>query len=373
MSVNEKMTAIADAIRGKTGTTELLTLDDMPTMIEGISTGGDIPEENFTLTGDCNYMFYGPNWAWYIEKFGDRINTVDMTNAEYMFGANTVEVIPFDFNFKDSQHYVSSMFYGSKVKDIQGKLVNMRPFSMNAMFMNCYNLRYLPEFENLDLTLLGQLNRFYGFQDLFSECTSLRYISPLLLNQLYTPGVVSEAPYDSGYIFSSFTNLFSLDELIGLNPMNCPSNSNMFSGFCFHACRCKEVQFMKNEDGTPIEAYWANQIIDLSRCVGWAGIDDLILGFNSGITEDKKVYDDDSYNKLRLNAEWYTTDPAYSRYNHDSAVKTIDTLPDVNQGSGNTIKFKGEAGLLTNEGAINTMTEEELAPAVAKGWTVAYS
>ena len=37
MSVNEKMTAIADAIRDKTGGTEKLTLDDMPKAIAEIA------------------------------------------------------------------------------------------------------------------------------------------------------------------------------------------------------------------------------------------------------------------------------------------------------------------------------------------------
>ena len=38
------MTALAEAIRGKTGGTELLTLDQMVTEIEGIEVGGTIPE-----------------------------------------------------------------------------------------------------------------------------------------------------------------------------------------------------------------------------------------------------------------------------------------------------------------------------------------
>lgn len=36
-----KLTAIADAIRGKTGKTDALTLDAMPTEIVGIETGVD--------------------------------------------------------------------------------------------------------------------------------------------------------------------------------------------------------------------------------------------------------------------------------------------------------------------------------------------
>lgn len=40
MALIDKLTAIADAIRGETGGTALLTLDDMATAIAGISSGG---------------------------------------------------------------------------------------------------------------------------------------------------------------------------------------------------------------------------------------------------------------------------------------------------------------------------------------------
>lgn len=40
MALTDKLTAIADAIRGKTGKEDALTLDQMPSEIEGIQTGG---------------------------------------------------------------------------------------------------------------------------------------------------------------------------------------------------------------------------------------------------------------------------------------------------------------------------------------------
>ena len=49
MSVNSKMTAIANAIRGKTGGTNLLTLEQMATEIEGIEK--NIPIEISTDAG----------------------------------------------------------------------------------------------------------------------------------------------------------------------------------------------------------------------------------------------------------------------------------------------------------------------------------
>lgn len=45
MALTNKLSAIGDAIRAKTGGTELLTLDAMPTAIAGIETGGrNLPE-----------------------------------------------------------------------------------------------------------------------------------------------------------------------------------------------------------------------------------------------------------------------------------------------------------------------------------------
>lgn len=49
-TVNEKMTAIADAIREKTGGTELLGLDAMAQAIAALETGGGLPEEIEAIT-----------------------------------------------------------------------------------------------------------------------------------------------------------------------------------------------------------------------------------------------------------------------------------------------------------------------------------
>lgn len=52
MSINSKMTAIADAIRDKTGKTEEMTLDQMATEIAAIETGGGNSSFSLTLTAD---------------------------------------------------------------------------------------------------------------------------------------------------------------------------------------------------------------------------------------------------------------------------------------------------------------------------------
>ena len=92
-----------------------------------------------------------------------------------------------------------------------------------------------------------------------------------------------------------------------------------------------------------------------------------------------QIKDDTSYQLLKDNEDSHTRYIAYSRYNHDSAVETINTLPDTSAylaesgGTTNIIQFTGESGSATDGGAINTLTEAEIAVAAAKGWTVTLS
>jgi hypothetical protein len=134
-------------------------------------------------------------------------------------------------------------------------------------------------------------------------------------------------------------------------------------------CRVKDITFA-TDNGTPYVRTWSKQTIDLSSNIGYAYSTDYILGYNSGITADKEVKDDATYQALKDDPDWFSIDVAYSRYNHTSAVNTINSLPDCSAGSGNTIKFKGASGSKTDGGAISNLTADEIAVATAKGWTV---
>ena len=54
MALTDKLTSIADAIRGKTGKTEEMTLDQMATEIAEIEVGGGNSSVSLTLTADGN-------------------------------------------------------------------------------------------------------------------------------------------------------------------------------------------------------------------------------------------------------------------------------------------------------------------------------
>ena len=70
------LTAIGDAIREKTGGTDLLTLDQMPAEIASIEiSGGGTETESIVLSGDCQYFGTGPLSSKFIELFGNKITT----------------------------------------------------------------------------------------------------------------------------------------------------------------------------------------------------------------------------------------------------------------------------------------------------------
>lgn len=61
MSVNSKMTAIADAIRSKTGGTDVLTLDEMATAISGIEVGREPELQEKTVAPSTNSQTVTPD------------------------------------------------------------------------------------------------------------------------------------------------------------------------------------------------------------------------------------------------------------------------------------------------------------------------
>jgi hypothetical protein len=124
------------------------------------------------------------------------------------------------------------------------------------------------------------------------------------------------------------------------------------------------------ETNAPYVVNWKNQTIDLSSA--GSGSDYYIN--SNGITKDKKVNSYATYEALKDDPDWYATGVDYSRYNHDSAVATINSLPDTITGGGgsNTIKFDAICGEAYGK-AIHNLTEEEIAVATAKGWTVSLS
>ena len=143
------------------------------------------------------------------------------------------------------------------------------------------------------------------------------------------------------------------------------------TGIVDNCSRLSAFTFVVNDDGSAKTANWNKQTLDFGSIypVGYALYSVYVIN-NTNLTADTQVIDDISYQSLKNNPDWWSALPRYSRYNHNSAVETINSLPDCSAYGTNTIKFKGAAGSATDGGAINTLTAEEIAVATAKGWTV---
>lgn len=363
MALINKLEAIGNAVRAKTGDTNKLTLDEMATKIQGIAPGPTTSD--LTITGDCSKRFANGGWDWVIKKYGDQITTHDITSVDSMFSNSKVDRIPFSINLSDNKtggFRMDSVFYACYNLTEFPYIENAVPRTMQHFSSHNYSIQQVPEnyFDNWNWNIMKNMTSQYdGYADqLFTSCFELRKL-PLAWLANMNPKIY----YTYSYFCSGFGNCSVLDELLELPvPYTAVWTGNAFRAFCSNTYRIKNITFAPTGPKK-----WKNQEIDLSYRQGYGPV--------NNIGKDKCVVDDATYAALKNDPDWWTNDVAYSRYNHDSAVATINSLPDTSEylatsGGVNIIKFRGAAGEKTDGGAINTLTAEEIAVAAAKGWTV---
>lgn len=157
MTLTEKLTALADAVREKTGRTEPMTLDEMTAEIDGLSVGGeDAFVSQLTVDGtDFSYIFLNgrdryaetevltlpptANGKKFISTYENcrakqLPQTIDISGAEvvdYMF--RYLGAAPADFGF-----------------DLSGLVLDMQNVtSAKGMFFNSY-IGYFPQFLHME-------------------------------------------------------------------------------------------------------------------------------------------------------------------------------------------------------------------------------
>ena len=261
-----------------------------------------------------------------------------------------------------------------------------------SMFKGCNRLQEIPDnyiglmFHDAQHNswINDNLYPMLQLEEMFRDCYALRKIPTTFSS------TINKRKIDSHYHtpqYEAFENCYCLDEIIDFpvvdtRDINSPYTKNSFLT-TFNGCkRLKRLTFkleeQSNTEGnetitvySPTTAYWKNQTIDLSNYVGYGGYPSW---YNPAFTADNLVEDDAKYQALKDTEDWWTANIEYSRYNHNSAVETINSLPQIPSDytdAGNTIKFNGASGSATDGGAINTLTQEEIAVATARGWTVA--
>lgn len=328
------------------------------------------PETAFKLTGSCQYKFANGGWDWFIEQYGDKITTENISNADHMFYGCKREKIPFDINMYAPA--IENMFKGcgrlTTIPNVNFKEITSH-HSYSSLFRDCCMIQELPDWLGdlleADYNITDKNNCWQPWENMFYNCANLRRIPDKVMRYLKNTSNTSGHYYGLAYS-KPFGSCLALDELVNIHCDGCEFTSNQFTGFFGGLYRVKDITFATEEDGTPCVRKWKSQVIDLTQSIGYTSGNVVF----SLISTDKKVETDEDYQALKNDPDWYTQDYRYSRYNHDSAVNTINSLPDTSAYGTNTIKFKGAAGELTDGGAINTLTDEEIAVAAAKGWTV---
>lgn len=353
----------------------------MASAVRSISSG--LPEEAFKITGNCQYRFAVDGWNWYIDTFGDKITTENITNLSYLCTySSTLQEIPFVLNINTNS--LASVFNQcNKLRScpkIRGTITWSTSTSFDSALYFCENLRDVEDLfepEMLDGFSTIKCTSAYSCVKpaVFNYCRSLRKVPSwwykFRVNEESTVyPAVSYCIYYNG-----FGSCYVLDEALNIPVWKCAAvqTSNMFNNTTYEANRLKNFTFETQADGTPYITSWKSQVLDLSRTVGYTSSASNITNNNSGITRDKEVKDDATYQSLKNDPDWFTTKIEYSRYNLESAIATINSLPDTSAAGGtNTIKFKKNSGLYTDGGGITNETMAEAsALAQSKGWTVA--
>ena len=117
MALTDKLTAIANAIRAKTGGTNTMTLDEMAVAIANITTGS-VPSDTITLSDGtelpkptlkdgCNYamIFKNSNYYSMLEtsnRFANVNSWISIANSSYTIGTSSavcyISRLPVNFN-----------------------------------------------------------------------------------------------------------------------------------------------------------------------------------------------------------------------------------------------------------------------------------
>lgn len=251
------------------------------------------------------------------------------------------------------------LYYNSKIKEIAndsmtiGSDVALSYGNNNAyrqrIFEGCYYLTSIPD-NFLAETMYQTTSRAVGYggrtisSGMFYGCKSLQNIIGMPYEGLNTNTMTSDMFGDS------FQDCFSLRHLTFYKP-----NGNV---------------------GTMNAV---NQTINLAQRIGYNAYAETQAELQERIEDNQAYFMDSDADYLAHISDTHAyggSNIKYSTYNRQSAVETINSLPDTTAaiaaaGGTNTIKFSANAGNVGDDTYyMSALSPEEIAVATAKGWTV---
>lgn len=372
-----------------------------------------IPASALNIQGR-QYAFAYNTWNWFIEQCGDRINFRTPDNGKNLFfGCHKLINIPFDIHIDciasnrlevldncftgcaQLEKYPNIYFHNTKdkTKVLLGKFMadttnasiadqfiffdgDVSIMGFNYGFLDSYKYSYIPNWLfdgtlNIDWDTMRAENSTFGTV-LPVNLINAKYLRTMpFFKEFYTTHNNSSEYYHPWYQFS-IQNCFSLEEIVLPRPGSLALTSNKFSSNEFHNLnRMKSLKFDVQEDGTPYTAQWKNQTLDLTYCLGYAYTDSVLT--NVGFSEENKITNEEQWRAYvdGTNPDAWSSLLEYATYGASAARETLASLPNTSAYGTNIIKFKKDnASAVPGEHIETDLTEEDIAVAAAKGWTV---
>ena len=410
---SETLSAIGNAIRDKAGTSDMISPGNMPQAIADIPSGGGgdpiaitLHAKPYGLAGDGGKLIMDNRTKFSITVSEDDPNT-NVFNADDFFAGND----------SVSQPNFTYLKFAYPRRDTQEML-------LGYVYRNC-GTKYMHPFEYINTRSGVDSNsiKIRGYKregGYFEGCCCLTLVHPIkgknpFVEDLYTKGFFrnfmgdfidpefvyevthkSDPSYGYGYaeIFKNCARLKAITNIscLWVNEDFSAARNYMFENAFNFCARCERLTFHTNEDGTPEVAPLDNTVINLTDRFGWDNTSYSKYDYigeregsygnpHNAIPYNNRVEDIDSYNAHKDDYYYWAYAPEWSRYNHDRAVETINSLPDTLTGCrrvaslgadytpNNTIVFLGACGSGYGK-AISDLTEAEIAVATAKGWQV---
>ncbi len=322
---------IADAIRSKKSDTDITKNDKIKVkkMSEEIYKLASLP--TITLSGDCTDLCHNYPTPSDIDQLLNQlsycIETENITNAKQMFYYASCPTIPFDINLSAECVDMTEMFTRSSIRScpiIKGGNIT----SCSYLFFKCSSLKEIPEESFKEVTLDSNLRSsktFYG-------CSKLKYIPSSIMHE---------------FLGNAFGDCYCLDAVENMPISSTARISDEFTsntvldggGMFDHCYRLRKLTFKKDNKGNPIIANWANQIIDLTNGVGYVsgqgpkgedGQHHQELFFkDTDVDMNKCISNRATYDLWKDDPDAFSISSAYSRYTYESALETLDSLPDT--------------------------------------------
>lgn len=348
------LTNIADAIRAKKSSTDTYTPAEMATAISSIETGGSggPTADDLTFTGDLSYFNYYGRMGKLIKKYGSQMSFNSVSHMYRAFQGNDT----LNSDFSNWTINLSNRATLSNTFSTTGSIKKLPKFAGGSI-KNCTNMFYHFDGENIPDDLFSNTtfildSSSIDYSGIFRESYYLKKVPLWYSNMVFIRANFTLPAYSNPYsvCFQYCRRLNEITLPLILSPVKLDSNA--FVNTFEEVNSARKIVFAPSPESGNDSCNWKNQVIDLTKHVGYV---DGSIGDSS-----KKIYNATTYAALKNDPDAWTDDIAYSFYNHDSALETLNSLPftgnHASQSSPNIIKFKGESGSATDGGAINTLT-----------------